>query len=171
MNKKTFLGLTAVVVLGAGGYIAYERLFANKGSSGEERASSDDGSAPLPPDESPFEQYQDSDKFPASFVIPKGTPKSIATLVDQCTTGAGVYYGSIGGLPSDFPKQEVSVACSAYLLEELARAGCSPKKSGAIYCNGAPVNKSSTFEVVVDSSLGNNVEDLKVFKRYSGTLK
>ena len=167
MNKKTFLGLTAVVVLGAGGYIAYERLFANKGSSGEERASSEQEGTPLPPDKrTTFEKYQDSDKFSASFVIPKGTPKSIATLVDQCTTGAGVYYGSIGGLPSDFPKQEVSVACSAYLLEELARAGCSPKKSGAIYCNGAPVNKSSTFEVVVDSSLGNNVEDLKVFKLF-----
>ncbi|MBI4453307.1 hypothetical protein HY636_01570 [Candidatus Woesearchaeota archaeon] len=115
-----------------------------------------------------FQKYKDSEYFPASFAIPKGKPKTIGALVDQCTTSAGVYYGSMGGLPSDFPKQDVAVACSAYLLEELAKAGCSPKKSGAIYCNGNAVKKQSTFEVVVDTSLENHVGS---YTNVGGNLK
>ena len=109
-------------------------------------------------DSDDFQKYKNSKYFPISFAIPKGKPKTIGALVDQCATSAAVYYGSRGGSPSDFPEQEVAVACSAYLLEELAKAGCSPKgKQGAIYCNGKAVKKQSTFEIVVDRSLENHV--------------
>lgn len=153
-------GIAALAVVVAG-FLLKDNIksWYNQRFSGETSSSEQEGT-PLPPDKkSLFDQYQESFYFPTLLTIPKGQPKNVGTLVDKCVADAGVYYGSMGGLPNEFPKQEVAVACSAYLLEELAKAGCSPKgKQGAIYCNGKPVNKSSTFEVVVDKSLENNVD-------------
>lgn len=154
VNKGKIVTIAfGAVLLAASGYSVYNKYFGGDGQKQEE--SKGTASATLPDDifdtdqksivESVFDQYQASKYFSNSLSIPKGKPKNIAALVNQCTDGAAFYHGSTGGTSENFPRGLVEEVCHHSITDELDFSGCSAKKGGALYCNGHKVHKKDLF--------------------------